>query len=109
MLIRDAREDDLPGILAIYNHVIAHTTAVYTDTPAPLADREAWFEARRAGGFPVLVADDGGVIGFASFGDFRPWPGYARTVEHSVHVAQDSRGRGIGTALVARLIEEFSA
>ena len=51
MLIRDAREDDLPGILAIYNHVIAHTTAVYTDTPAPLADREAWFEARRAGGF----------------------------------------------------------
>jgi L-amino acid N-acyltransferase len=109
MLIRDAREDDLPGILAIYNHVIAHTTAVYTDTPAPLADREAWFEARRAGGFPVLVADDGGVIGFASFGDFRPWPGYARTVEHSVHVARDSRGRGIGTALVARLIEEARA
>jgi L-amino acid N-acyltransferase len=109
MLIRDAREDDLPGILAIYNHVIAHTTAVYTETPAPLADRAAWLAARRAGGFPVLVADDGGVAGFASFGDFRPWPGYARTVEHSVHVREDARGRGIGGALVRRLIDEARA
>lgn len=109
MLIRDAREDDLPEILAIYNHVIAHTTAVYTETPAPLADREAWLKARRAGRFPVLVAEAGGVAGFASFGDFRPWPGYAASVEHSVHVAATARGRGIGSALVARLIEEARA
>jgi len=109
MLIRNASEDDLPGILAIYNHVIAHTTAVYTDAPAPLADREAWFAARRAGSFPVLVADDAGVVGFASFGDFRPWPGYAATVEHSVHVREDARGRGIGSALVRRLIDEARA
>jgi L-amino acid N-acyltransferase len=109
MLIRDAREDDLPGILAIYNHVVAHTTAVYTETPAPLGEREAWLRARRAGGFPVLVADDGGVAGFASFGDFRPWPGYAASVEHSVHVREDARGRGIGSALVQRLIEEARA
>ncbi len=106
MLIREASENDLPGILAIYNHVIAHTTAIYTETPAPLADREAWLKTRRAGGFPVLVADDGGVIGFASFGDFRPWPGYAATVEHSVHVAAAARGRGVGSALVRRLIDE---
>jgi L-amino acid N-acyltransferase len=109
MLIRDAREDDLPGILALYNHVIANTTAVYTETPAPLADRAAWLAARRTGGFPVLVADDGGVTGFASFGDFRPWPGYAGTVEHSVHVREDARGRGIGGALVRRLIDEARA
>jgi phosphinothricin acetyltransferase len=109
MLIRDATEDDLPTILAIYNHVIAHTTAVYTETPAPLADREAWLKARRSAGLPVLVADDGGVIGFASFGDFRPWPGYARSVEHSVHVREDARGRGVGGALVQRLIEEARA
>ena len=109
MLIRDVTEDDLPAILAIYNHVIANTTAVYTETPAPLSDREAWFKARRAGNFPVLVADDGGVIGFASFGDFRPWPGYARSVEHSVHVREDARGRGVGSALVGRLIEEARA
>jgi L-amino acid N-acyltransferase len=109
MLIRDATEGDLPGILAIYNHVIAHTTAVYTETPAPMEDRQAWFAARRAARLPVLVADDGGVIGFASFGDFRPWPGYARSVEHSVHVREDARGRGVGGALVRRLIEEARA
>ncbi|HLH90784.1 MAG TPA: GNAT family N-acetyltransferase [Xanthobacteraceae bacterium] len=109
MLIRDAAEDDLPGILAIYNHVIAHTTAVYTETPAPLEDRRAWLNARRDARLPVLVADDGGVIGFASFGDFRPWPGYARSVEHSVHVREDARGRGVGSALMRRLIEEAQA
>lgn len=109
MLIRDATEDDLPAILAIYNHVIAHTTAVYTETPAPLEDRQAWLKARRAAGLPVLVVDDGGVIGFASFGDFRPWPGYARSVEHSVHVREDVRGRGVGSALVRRLIDEAQA
>jgi phosphinothricin acetyltransferase len=109
MLIRDATEDDLPAILAIYNHVIAHATAVYTETPAPLEDRRAWLKARRAGGFPVLVADDAGVIGFASFGDFRPWPGYAHTVEHSVHVAEAARGRGVGSTLVRRLIDEARA
>ena len=109
MLIRDASEEDLPAILAIYNHVIANTTAVYTETPAPLADRQAWLKARRAAELPVLVADDSGVIGFASFGDFRPWPGYARSVEHSVHVREDARGRGVGSALVRRLIEAAQA
>lgn len=109
MLIRDATEADLPAILAIYNHVIATSNAVYTETPSTLEDRQAWLAARRAGNFPVLVADDGGVLGFASFGDFRPWPGFALTVEHSVHVHDAARGRGVGTALMQRLIPEAQA
>jgi len=106
MQIRDATEDDLPGILAIYNSVVATSNAVYTETPATLEDRRAWLAGRRAGNFPVLVADDGGVTGYASFGEFRPWPGYALTVEHSVYVHEAAHGRGVGTALVARLIVE---
>ena len=106
MQIRDATEDDLHGILAIYNHVIATSNAVYTETAATLDDRRAWFAARRAGDFPVLVADDAGIIGFASFGDFRPWPGYALTVEHSVYVREAVHRRGVGTALVQGLIDE---
>ncbi|HTU56623.1 MAG TPA: GNAT family N-acetyltransferase [Acetobacteraceae bacterium] len=110
MLIRDATEADLPGILAIYNDVIATSTAVYTEAPATLEDRRAWLEARAAGGFPVLAAVDGAsVLGFASFGDFRPWPGYRHTVEHSVHVAAHARARGIGTALVAALLPRAAA
>jgi phosphinothricin acetyltransferase len=106
MQIRDASKDDLPGILAIYNHVIATSNAVYTETAATLDDRQAWLAARRAGNFPVLVADDAGVVGFASFGDFRPWPGYALTVEHSVYVHEAAHRRGVGTALVGHLIGE---
>jgi phosphinothricin acetyltransferase len=106
MLIRDATEADLPGILAICNHIITTSNAVYTETPSTLRDRQTWFAARRSASLPVVVAEDNGVLGFASFGDFRPWPGYALSVEHSVHVGETARGRGIGTTLVQRLIEE---
>ena len=106
MQIRDATEDDLPGILTIYNHVIATSNAVYTETAATLDDRRAWLAARRAGNFPVLVADGAGIMGFASFGDFRPWPGYALTVEHSVYVDERAHRRGVGTALVGHLVDE---
>lgn len=109
MLIRDATEADLPGILAIYNQVIATSTAVYTETPSTLEDRQTWFAARRAANFPVVVAEHDGVLGFASFGDFRPWPGYALSVEHSVYVGDAARGRGVGTALLRRLIEHARA
>ena len=47
-------------------------------------------------------------MGFATFGDFRAWPGYRFTVEHSVHVKDGLRGRGIGTALMHELIARGS-
>jgi phosphinothricin acetyltransferase len=53
----------------------------------------------------VALGADGAVEGFGSFGDFRTWPGYRTTVEHSVHVRADRRGHGIGTALLEVLIE----
>lgn len=109
MLIRNATESDLPGILAIYNHVIATSNAVYTETPATLEDRQAWFAARRVANYPVRVAVEETLLGFASFGDFRPWQGYALSVEHSVFVHQDARGRGVGSALVQRLIDAANA
>jgi L-amino acid N-acyltransferase len=102
----DALEGDLAGILAIYNDVIASSTAVFSELPVSLEDRAAWMAARRDQGYPVLVVrDDAGVAGFGSFGDFRTWPGYRFTVEHSVHVRADRRGQGIGRALVGALIE----
>jgi phosphinothricin acetyltransferase len=105
MLIRDASDDDVPGILAIYNDVIATSTAVYRDDPATRDDRQQWFEARLAQGYPVLVAaDDSGIAGFASYGDFRTWPGYRFSVEHTVHIRADRRGHGVGTALMQALI-----
>jgi len=105
MQIRDAGEGDLPGLLGIYNEVIANSTAIYSDVPVTLEDRTRWWQARIASGYPVLVASEAGeVVGFSSFGDFRPWPpGYRFTVEHTVHVRHDCRGRGIGGELVRAL------
>ncbi|MGO8972851.1 MAG: N-acetyltransferase family protein [Steroidobacteraceae bacterium] len=103
--IREASEGDLPAIVAIYNEVIANTTAVYSETPETLDARQAWWRHRQSQSYPVLVAEhEGAVAGFASFGDFRAWPCYRYTVEHSVHVRADRRGRGIGSALVSALL-----
>jgi L-amino acid N-acyltransferase YncA len=103
MEIRDAREEDLPGVLAIYNDVLATSTAIYNDTPVTLENRRDWWQARVEQKYPVLVAlDETGVIGFAAFGDFRSWPGYRFTVEHSVHIRADRRGQGVGQALGPR-------
>ncbi len=104
--IDDANDGDLEGILAIFNDVIATSTSVFSEDPVALENRRAWFADRRARGFPVLVVrDEAGVAGFGSFGDFRAWPGYRFTVEHSVHVRADRRGHGIGTALIQALVE----
>jgi L-amino acid N-acyltransferase len=106
MMIRDARVDDLPDILAVYNDVIATSTAIYTDQPLSLADRRAWFDGRVAAGFPVLVAiEQDRVVGYSSFGEWRSaWVGYRHTVEHSVHIRAGQRGAGHGRELVQALM-----
>jgi phosphinothricin acetyltransferase len=104
MIIRDARDTDLQGILGIYNDVVMTTTAIYDETVSTLEQRRAWFEDRRRQGLPVLVAEEAGdVIGFSSFGEWRARWGYRFTVEHSVHVRADCRGRGHGRALIEAL------
>jgi phosphinothricin acetyltransferase len=108
--IRDAGEGDLPGILAIYNDAVLTTTAIWNDAVADLASRRAWWEGRRKLGYPVLVAaEEGGVLGYASFGDFRAFDGYRFTVEDSVYVASDARRRGIASALLVPLVERARA
>jgi L-amino acid N-acyltransferase YncA len=110
MEVRDAAEDDLAALVAIYNDVIATSTATYTTTLVTLEDRRQWWRARVAAGYPVLVAvDESGVSGFATFGDFRPWPGYRFTVEHTVHVRSDRRGGGVGTRLLEALFPRAAA
>jgi L-amino acid N-acyltransferase len=105
MQLRAATEADLAGILMIYNEVIATSTAVYAVVPATIDERRQWLHTRLERGMPVLVAVDArGVLGFASFGEFRgAWNGYRYSVEHSVHVRADARGGGVGRRLVEAL------
>ena len=108
--VHDATAPDLAGITAIYNEVIANSTAVFANLPVTVEERRRWWQARTAQGYPVLsVRDSRGVAAFGSFSDFRAWPGYRFTVEHTLHVRADARGRGIGTQMLRALIERAAA
>ncbi len=105
----DAAEAHLPGIQAIFNHAVRETFSIWSETETTLEQRRAWLTARRAAGFPVIVAIDpthpDDVLGYGSFGVFRDFPGYAKTVEHSVYVAPAAQRRGVGKAILAALVQ----
>lgn len=106
-IIRQATEDDLQGILDIYNDAIVNTTAVYQYETHTLPMRVEWFEDKVKKGIPVWVAEVNGYIaGFASYGPFRAWQAYKYTIEHSVYVHPDFRRRGIAKILLQQLIDD---
>jgi phosphinothricin acetyltransferase len=108
--IKAAEARHLPGILAIYNHAVEHTTAIWNDALVDLENRNVWWRARTEAGFPVLVAAvDGEVVAYASYGPFRAFDGYRLTVEHSVYVAEGARRRGAATALLRSLEDHARA
>ena len=95
------------AILDILNEVIASSTALYDYKPRTTESMKDWFRCKEDGGLPVLgaVDDAGNLLGLASYGAFRAWPAYKYSVEHSVYVHKDHRGRGIGAALLQNLIQ----
>jgi phosphinothricin acetyltransferase len=109
MKARTAMESDLPAILAIYNHAILTSTAVYDYEPDTMVMRQAWFAAKTKSGMPVFVSEDeDGVSGFATYGAFRNRAGYRYSVEHSVYISEAKRGLGHGRLLLSTLIEAAS-
>ena len=107
--IRDAVHADLPAIRDIYNDAVLNTTAIWNEQAVDLGNRQAWFSARQSQGYPILVIVDGDntVLGYASFGDWRPFDGFRHTVEHSVYVRSDQRGNGLGPQIVGILSDMF--
>jgi L-amino acid N-acyltransferase len=113
VIVRDATNDDVPAIAALYNALIPTTTVAWTEETQTAEDRQRWFDNQAKNGFPVLVAeDDGAINGFCSYGNFRGaglWPGYSLTVEHTIHVAEQCWGTGVGRALLNELIARAQA
>src|SRR3954466_8822544 len=101
MSVRAATYEDLPQLLEIYNDVILNRTSVYSYQPHTLAMREQWFKERTEYNFPIFVYDlDGIIAGFSSYGAFRVRRAYKYTVESSVYVHPDHRGKGISKHLL---------
>jgi phosphinothricin acetyltransferase len=104
-LIRDARAEDLGAINAIYNHYVLHSACTYQEEPSTEQERAEWFAAHGPT-YPVTVAEvDGVVVGWGSLSKFHPRSAYRKTVENSVYIRHDIQRRGIGSLLLADLIE----
>ena len=95
------------AILAIFNEAIVNSTALYDYQPRPAQSMVGWFRDKQQAGFPVvgLESADGALLGFGTYGVFRARPAYKYSVEHSVYVHRDHRGKGAGEALLRALIE----
>ena len=109
MLVRPARAADAEAIRQIYNAAVA-TPFTFDLRPRSLAEQEAWL-AQRAGAYATIVAvevasggGEGDVVGFASLSPYRDRPAYSTTVEDSVYVREDQRGKGVGKLLLVELM-----
>ena len=108
--IRLATVADLTGILEILNFEITHKTNVYHYKTKSLQELEVWFLDKQQQDFPVFVAEkDAAIVGYGTYGSFRPWQGFYKTVEHSLYVKEGFAGNGIGKRLLQHLIAAATA
>lgn len=109
-VLRASGPDDIPAITAIYRDAVLHGTASFELVPPDESEMAARRQALVDAGYPHIVAtEDGAVLGYAYAGPYRPRPAYGATVENSVYVRADVHGRGIGRALLTRLVAEAEA
>lgn len=104
--IRNYQKSDAIAILDIINYNILNATALYDYSIRSLAQQESILESKIQAGFPVIVAENNGiVVGFGMYSEFRFREAYKFTVEHSVYVHQNNQGLGIGKLLLTELIQ----
>lgn len=105
--IRPATPADIPAITEIYAHAVRHGTASFEIEPPSEAEMAQRQKSLLDGGFPYLVAEnDGGIAGYAYAGPYRARPAYRWSVEDSIYVNPQTHRRGVGRALLERLIVE---
>lgn len=104
MILREATAADATAIAAIWNPIVLETAATFWPTARSTEEIAALIAERQAQGraFLLLEADDG-LAGFATYTQFRAGPGYARSQEHTIHMAPGRRGGGLGRALLRGL------
>lgn len=109
--IRPSHEDDLHAITAIYAHHVLHGTGTFETEPPTVADMTARRADVLSKDLPYLVAqsETGEVLGFAYCNWFKPRPAYRYSAEDSIYLADNARGQGLGTQLLAALTQAAEA
>ena len=104
--IRLARKTDIPPITDILNHEILHSTAIYDYEPRTVDYQLEWYDQKLKDQMPIIIVEgEGEVLGFGTFGIFRPKVAYRFSVEHSIYVKHTARSKGIGKLLMVELIK----
>jgi len=107
--LRPAIEADLPAINDIYNHYVLTSTCTYAEVPDSLAARRLWWLDHQPP-YPVLVLSVGQtVVGWGSLSKFKAREGYRFTCENSVYLHPEWCGRGLGSVMLAALVEHAQA
>lgn len=104
VLLRGARQEDVPAIAAIWNPIIRDTVITFWPTERSVAEIAALVRDRQSDGRPFMVAEAGGdILGFATYSQFRNGGGYARSMEHTIYLAPQARNSGTGRLLLTAL------
>lgn len=103
MIIRPARPEDAGAIIAFWNPLIRDTLVTFNPVEKTGSEVADSIRAKAEAGHGFFVAEDAGILGFASYGQFRAGVGYARAMEHTIILAPGARGRGVGRALMAAI------
>jgi phosphinothricin acetyltransferase len=107
-LLKPVEEKHLPEIMDIFNEAILHSTALYEYETRTLGTVQSWYRQKLSHHHPLIgiFNEQDSLLGFATYGTFREKPAYKYTVEHSVYVRSDSRGKGLGTILLREIVKK---
>jgi L-amino acid N-acyltransferase YncA len=107
VIVRPAEPADAAAVAAIYAHYVESSAATFDETPPGVDAMAEKIAGVQSAALPFLVAeDDGELLGYAYLAPYHDRSAYRYTVENSVYVAPDARGRGIGRTLLERLLAE---
>ncbi|MBO5937646.1 MAG: N-acetyltransferase [Clostridia bacterium] len=105
MTIRKAERKDIEALLEIYNHEVVHGVSTLDINPRTFEQWTDWYENHNIKNHPLIVAvDNGTVTGYATLSSYRQKEAYASTVELSIYVHPEHRGKGIGSVLMSEII-----
>ena len=105
MTIRKAERKDIPALLEIYNHEVLHGVSTLDINAKTIDQWTVWFENHNIKNHPLIVCEDDGIImGYSTLSSYREKEAYASTVELSIYVHPEYRGKGVGSVLMGEII-----
>ena len=110
LIIRSIAKDDVFACLSIYNYEVEHGVATLDLEPRTLEEWHEWYNAHSDEQYPIIVGTiDDVVVGYASLSPYRLKDAFKSTVELSIYIHQNYRGRGVATRLMEHILEMAKA